>query len=134
MMTQEKIHRFMKIHFINPVTDAIEEGVVTNMIAKFDKEVFVVIAATKYNPNTHQEVTYAVNVPLEHIFLTKDECEYEYYRMKFQIAEYKKSMTDIVSFINFIALHDMKHDREARVAAKEMSSKIVGINPDDFAF
>ena len=36
-MTQEKIHRYMKIHFINPITDAIEEGVVTNMIAKFNK-------------------------------------------------------------------------------------------------
>lgn len=133
-MTQEKIHRYMKVHFINPITDAIEEGVVTNMIAKFNKEVFVVIAATKYNPALHQEVTYAVNVPLEHIFLTKDECEYEYYRMKFQIAEYKKVMTDISSYINFIALHDMKHDREARIAAKEMSQKIIGINPDDLAF
>lgn len=133
-MTQEKIHRYMKVHFINPITDAIEEGVVTNMIANFNKEVFVVIAATKYNPALHQEVTYAVNVPLEHIFLTKDECEYEYYRMKFQIAEYKKAMTDIVSFINFIALHDMKHDKEARIAAKEMSQKIIGINPDNFAF
>ena len=133
-MTQEKIHRYMKIHFINPITDAIEEGVVTNMMAKFNKEVFVIIAATKYNPALHQEVTYAVNVPLEHIFLTKDECEYEYYRMKFQIAEYKKAMTDIVSFINFIALHDMKHDKEARIAAKEMSQKIIGINPDNLAF
>ncbi len=133
-MTQEKIHRYMKVHFINPITDTIEEGVVTNMIAKFNKEVFVVIAATKYNPALHQEVTYAVNVPLEHIFLTKDECEYEYYRMKFQIAEYKKAMTDITSHINFIALHDMKHDREARIAAKEMSQKIIGINPDDLAF
>ena len=133
-MTQEKIHRYMKVHFINPITDTIEEGVVTNMIAKFNKEVFVVIAATKYNPALHQEVTYAVNVPLEHIFITKDECEYEYYRMKFQIAEYKKGMTDITSYINFIALHDMKHDREARIAAKEMSQKIIGINPDNFAF
>lgn len=133
-MTQEKIHRYMKLYFINPITNTIEEGVVTNMIAKFNKEVFVVIAATKYNPALHQEVTYAVNVPLEHIFLTKDECEYEYYRMKLQIAEYKKAMTDIVSFINFIALHDMKHDKEARIAAKEMSQKIIGINPDNFAF
>ena len=133
-MTQEKIHRYMKVYFINPITNAIEEGVVTNMIAKFNKEVFVVIAATKYNPALHQEVTYAVNVPIEHIFLTKDECEYEYYRMKFQIAEYKKAMTDIVSFINFIALHDMKHDKKARIAAKEMSQKIIGINPDDFTF
>lgn len=133
-MTQEKIHRYMKVYFINPIKNTIEEGVVTNMIAKFNKEVFVVIAATKYNPALHQEVTYAVNVPLEHIFLTKDECEYEYYRMKFQIAEYKKAMTDITSYINFIALHDMKHDREARIAAKEMSQKIIGINPDNFAF
>lgn len=133
-MTQEKIHRYMKVYFINPITNAIEEGVVTNMMAKFNKEVFVVIAATKYNPTLHQEVTYAVNVPLEHIFLTKDECEYEYYRMKFQIAEYKKTMTDITSYINFIALHDMKHDREARIAAKEMSQKIIGINPDNLAF
>lgn len=133
-MTQEKIHRYMKVHFINPITDAIEEGVVTNMIAKFNKEVFVVIAATKYNPALHQEVTYAVNIPLEHIFLTKDECEYEYYRMKFQIAEYKKTMTDITSYINFIALHDMKHDREARIATKEMSQKLLGISPNDLAF
>lgn len=133
-MTQEKIHRYMKIHFINPITDAIEEGVVTNMIAKFNKEVFVVIAATKYNPALHQEVTYAVNVPLEHIFLTKDECEYKYYRMKFQIAEYKKAMTDITSYINFIALHDMKHDREARIAARDMTQKLLGISPNDLAF
>ena len=124
-MTQEKIHRYMKVHFINPITDAIEEGVVTNMIAKFNKEVFVVIAATKYNPALHQEITYAVNVPLEHIFLTKDECEYEYYRMKFQIAEYKKTMTDIVSFINFIALHDMKHDKEAYIVMVTWLSRIL---------
>lgn len=133
-MTQEKIHRYMNVYFINPITNTIEKGVVTNMIAKFNKEVFVIIAATKYNPALHQDVTYAVNVPLEHIFLTKDECEYEYYRMKFQIAEYKKSITDIASFINFIALHDMKHDKEARIAAKEMSQKIIGINPDDLTF
>lgn len=133
-MTQEKIHRYMKVHFINPITDTIEEGVVTNMIAKFNKEVFVVIAATKYNPALHQEATYAVNVPLEHIFLTKDECEYEYYRMKFQIAEYKKTMTDITSYINFIALHDMKHDREARIAARDMTQKLLGISPNDLAF
>mgnify|MGYP003201461505 FL=1 len=133
-MTQEKIHRYMKVHFINPITDAIEEGVVTNMIAKFNKEVFVVIAATKYNSALHQEVTYAVNVPLEHIFLTKDECEYEYYRMKFQIAKYKKAMTDITSYINFIALHDMKHDREARIAARDMTQKLLGISPNDLAF
>mgnify|MGYP003207624686 CR=1 FL=1 len=133
-MTQEKIHRYMKVYFINPITNAIEEGVVTNMIAKFNKEVFVVIAATKYNPALHQEVTSAVNVPLEHIFITKNECEYEYYRMKFQIAEYKKSMTDITSYINFIALHDMKHDREARIAARDMTQKLLGISPNDLAF
>ena len=130
-MLQVDITRGTAVYFIHPKTDNVSCGTVKNMIAQFDKRVFVVIAVSQTDCS-QPEIT--INVPLEHVFMNQDDAKSEHSRYMANIHDYTNQMKTPSDILNFMAKHNVKKNLAAAKAVKAATDKILDICPDKLKF
>lgn len=130
-MLQADITRGVVVYFIHPATNKVSRGMVTNMIARFDKRVFVVIT-TNQTDNLQYEIT--VDVPLEHVFMNQNDAKFECSRYLANVNDYANKMKTPFDILNFMANYNVKKDLAAAKAVKIAAGEILDIYSDKLKF